>query len=412
MLNRIYLPQLLEYLNYFPCVALIGPRQCGKTTILNQLESKWSTYDLEKISEFDAIARNPDLFLKLNSEFIAFDEAQLLPELFPAIRVAIDQNRNIKGRFILTGSSSPDLIKKISESLAGRIAIIEMSPLSIQEVTKQSATPFFHKIIDKSEQINFLKNPSSCLREQTDINIIYDYWLRGGYPEPWVTNNKRFQDLWMNNYEKTYIERDILKLFPGINEQRYRMFLRTLANISGNIINYSELARSLGVSAPTIRDYFQIADKTFLWRFIPSFERNSTKRLVKHPRGYFRDSGLLNHLLHIKEQIDLLSHPRLGYLWEGLVIEEIIRGLNNTGVSFKYFHYRSSGGGEVDLVLEGNFGIIPVEIKYSPKVKKMKLKGIKNFIEEFECPFGIIINNDDAPSFYEKNLIGVPFNCI
>lgn len=172
----------------------------------------------------------------------------------------------------------------------------------------------------------------------------------------------------------------------------------------------SEVARSLGVSQPTVRDYFQIADGTFLWRTIPAYTQNTLKRVVKHPKGYFRDSGLLHSLLRIPDIDTLLSHPIMGQSWEGLVIEEIIRGLKAVGAVFDYYYYRTGGGAEVDLILESDFGLIPVEIKYGQTVPPRQLRALKEVIKENNCRFGLVINNDETPRLYDDQIAGIPFS--
>jgi predicted AAA+ superfamily ATPase len=168
----------------------------------------------------------------------------------------------------------------------------------------------------------------------------------------------------------------------------------------------------LSVSQPTIRDYFEIADGTFIWRKIPAYEKDAVKRIVKHPRGYLRDSGLLHHLLRIKDFNDLISHPSLGSHWEGFVIEEIIRGLQSIGVSFDYYYYRTGAGAEVDLVLDGEFGVVPVEIKYTQTVQAKDLRSIRDFVSERKCRLGIVINNDEKVRLYDDKIVGIPFNMI
>ena len=394
---RQYERLLREFLDFFPCVALIGSRQCGKTTLLETLPGDWKVFDLEKQSDFQSLSQDPDLFFRLNPEKIAIDESQLHPDLFPALRVAVDRDRKRTGRFIITGSSSPKLVRSISESLAGRIGMIEMAPFSFSEVREQLSPPFFELLTGGMDVRAFIQ-------EVTPLGSILDvhtFWFKGGYPEPWLKKNKRFHSLWMNQYVDTYLYRDVASLFPGINESRFRLFVRILAGLSGNIINYSDVARSLGVSQPTVRDYFEIADGTFLWRTLPSYTRNTLKRIVKHPKGYFRDSGLLHHLLRIPDMDLLATHPIKGHSWEGMVVEEIIRGLKATGVGFDYYYYRTGSGAEVDLVLEGEFGLIPIEIKYSQTVPSSQLRPIRDFIREQNCRFGIVINNDESPRFYE-----------
>lgn len=407
MIKRTCADLLAEYLDLFPVVALVGPRQCGKTTLMKSLPGFRHRYDLEKAADFQQISADPDLFLRLNPRALAVDEAQLLPELFPALRVAVDDNRSECGRFVLTGSSSPDLLQQISETLAGRIGIIEMSPLSYAETTggKSEFYDLFHPNA-KAEEI------LDSLTAHGDLEKVHDYWFKGGYPEPWVKNSDRFTDVWMDNYTQTYVERDLGKLFPSLNKIRFRHFIDILAGVSGSIINLSEVARSLGVSQPTAREYFTIADGTFLWRTIPSWERDTTKRIVKHPKGYLRDSGLLHFLLRIADLRQLLSHPIMGNSWEGMVIEEILRGLNSRGISHSSFYYRTSAGAEVDLILEGKFGTIPIEIKYHQNTTLKKLIAIRNLIKERNLPFGLVIDNGERVRQLEERLFAVPFSCL
>ena len=404
-MKRIYQKLLFELLEFFPCVAVVGVRQCGKTTLLQHLASPWELFDLEKGSDFEIISRDPDLFLRLHPNQVAIDEAQILPELFASLRVAIDADRKQPGRFIITGSSSPELISSISESLAGRVAILELAPFTFGE-TQRILTPGIARLISSQAAIQdyqALTIPKDILQTQ------HDYWFRGGYPEPWVKNNPRFTNLWMQNYVQTYLNRDILQLFPGLNRQKFNLFLQMLRNVSGTIINYSNVARILGVSQPTAREYFHIAHGTFIWRHIPPYDKNSTKRIIKHPKGYLRDTGLLHFLLHLQSVNDLLAHPVMGHSWEAMVIEEILRGLNSLGISYDYYYYRTSGGAEVDLILDGEFGLLPIEIKYGQKVNLRELRGINDFIKEHKCRYGLVINNDQRVHLYNDRLIGVPF---
>jgi len=168
----------------------------------------------------------------------------------------------------------------------------------------------------------------------------------------------------------------------------------------------------LDVSQPTVKDYFKIAHGTFLWRTLPAYSKNVSKRVSKHPRGYFRDTGLLHHILQIPSHARLLSHPKMGSSWEGLVIEEILRSLNAAGITYSPYYYRTSGGAEIDLILEGKFGLIPVEIKYVQTVNPKHLRAVRDFVNEFDCPFGLIVNNDEKVRMYEEKVFGIPFSVL
>ncbi len=404
-MKRAYESLLREYLTTFPCVGIIGPRQCGKTTFLETLPKGWKRFDLERTSDHQIVASDPDLFLRLNPHHIAIDEAQLLPGLFPALRVAVDAQRKQPGRFVITGSSSPDLLKSVSESLAGRIGIIEMAPFGWSEVHPSKGLSFASLLADrKSRAADF-----ESLKPRSDLKAVHDYWFRGGYPEPWIKGTNRFRELWMDQYVRTYLFRDVARLFPGLDQNKFRLFLQMLGGLSGTIINYAEVSRALGVSAPTVRDYFEIAHGTFIWRRIPSYEKDAVKRIVKHPRGHLRDSGLLHYLLRIPDLHGLLGHPQVGRSWESMVIEEIIRQLTCFGCSFDYYFYRTAAGAEVDLVLEGDFGLIPIEIKHTQTIDPRELRSLKDFVLERRCRMGLVINNDQTPRLYDENIIGLPF---
>ena len=394
-----------EYLDFFPCVALIGPRQSGKTTLLNKLSGSWDYFDLEKTADYKLISDSPDMFFRMNKEHVAIDEAQLLPELFPALRVAIDNQRDKAGRFVITGSSSPELLKSISESLAGRIGIIEVSPLSLEELAVGESS-FYTLFKDPTNYRSIIDN----LTHRSSLKGIHDYWFRGGYPEPWSRNQERFTDIWMEQYIQTYVERDIARLFPSLKRVRFKQFTQMLAGLSGQVINYSEVARTLGVSQPTIRDYFSIVHGTFLWRHIPPYEKNVKKRIVKHPKGHLRDSGLLHHMLRLRDLRQLQSHPSMGFSWESMVTEELLRGLNNQGIAHDYYFYRTASGAEVDLVLEGKFGTIPIEIKYNQSVSPSKIRAIKDFVHSNELPFGVVIDNGESVRWITEEVVAIPFS--
>ncbi len=407
---RSYHPLMNAYLEAFPCVALLGVRQCGKTTLAHTLPAGWRHFDLERRADYEVIARDPDAFLRLNPRQTTLDEAQLLPELFPALRVAIDDHRSEKGRFVITGSSSPALVRSISESLAGRVGIIEMAPFSWEEVTATSGRDsFLRRLQDRKAPAADL---IAALEPRGDLQQAHHYWFRGGFPEPWLNPDETFQTRWMEQYIQTYLYRDVKRLFPGLDEVRFRRFLAMLGGLSGRVINYAEVARALGVSQPTARDYFDIAHGTFLWRTVPAYTKDAVKRVVKHPRGYLRDNGLLHALLRIPDRDAALSHPQMGASWESMVVEEILRQFNALGVPHEYAYYRTGGGAEVDLVLTGAFGLVAVEIKHTSTVSARDLRGLRDFVTAHRCRLGVVINNDTAPRLYADQIIGLPFTLL
>ncbi len=411
MLPRHIQTQLQTLLTHFPCVVLTGVRQCGKTTLLGTLGPQWQHFDMENSADRQQLLDDPDLFLRLHDAHVVIDEAQLAPALFSALRVAIDRDRSQKGRFILSGSSSPALVKQISESLAGRVALLEMAPLSLSEAWQQPPSALYGLLAHGAA----LAKIHAAAKPELSVQQVRDYWFKGGYPEPWLSGMDSFRDLWARNYIDTYLLRDISALFPGLNRDRFRQFVNLLSQHSGNLLNNADIARTLGVSEPTVRDWLHIAHDTFLWRHIPAWDPSSTKQLVKHPKGYLRDSGLLHRLLRIADSQLLATHPIAGKSWAGMVVEMLLRGFENAGFEVKPFHYRTRGGAEIDLILQGQFGsatVLPIEIKLTQQGDKRALRSLADFISVNDCPLGLVINNDERARWLDERILGIPAACL
>jgi len=406
-MDRACASLLHAYLSTFPCVAVLGVRQCGKTTLLETLPPPWKRFDLERRADYTVIARDPDAFFRVNAHHVAIDEAQVLPDVFPALRVAIDSRRREKGRFVITGSSSPALLHSVSESLAGRVGIIELAPFSWEEVTATvGRDSFLRRLQDrKARPAELIEG----LKPRGHLSRAHEFWFRGGFPEPWLNPGDTFRTRWVEQYIQTYVFRDIKRLFPGLDDVRFRRFLEMLAGLSGRVLNYADVARALSVSQPTARDYFDIAHGTFVWRALPAYTRDTVKRVVKHPRGYLRDSGLLHALLRIPDTDALLSHPQMGASWEGMVVEEVLRQLAALGVAHDYSYYRTGAGAEVDLVVEGTFGRVAIEIKHTSSVGARDLRGLREFVAAQKARVGVVVNNDVIARQYDEKLIGLPF---
>lgn len=409
-MKRAYENLLKDDLARFPCVAVVGVRQCGKTTLLESLPPGWKRYDMERRADYLQVSSDPDAFFRLHTRGVAIDEAQVAPEIFPALRVTIDERRAERGRFVVTGSSSPTLLRAISESLAGRVGVVEMAPFSWEEVTETSGRDsFLRRLLDPAAAPRDL---IEGLEPRGTPEQAQDFWFRGGYPEPWLRRSEGFGSRWVDQYLQSYVFRDVKRLFPGLDEARFRRFIELLGGLSGRIVNIAEASRALGVSQPTARDYLDIAHGTFVWRTVPAFTRDATKRVVKHPRGYLRDSGLLHALLRIPDPDLLQSHPQAGASWEGMVVEEVARQLGARGVSHRISYYRTGGGAEVDIVLEGSFGLVAVEVKRASSVGGRDLRPLREFVAERGARLGVVVNNDVQPRLYDEKLVGVPFACL
>lgn len=337
MIHREITEELLFRVNHFPATAILGPRQVGKTTLVKTLQSelpKESIYfDLEIPSDLAKFSFDAEILLKnLDSQIVILDEIHRLPDVFLLLRGLIDQNRQA-GRFILLGSASPDLLKNSSESLAGRISYIEMHPFHYREITA-------NKLIDYK-----------------------GHWLWGGFPNAYLAKNDKSRNIWLTDFLRSYLERDLPQLGLSVSPLLMRRLLMMIGSIQGGIVNYSMLANSLGISQPTVSKAVDFLEQAFLIRRLAPYFVNIGKRLVKSPKIYIRDSGLLHHLLNIRTHESLLGHIVAGGSWEGYIIQEVVSQLPQDALPF---FYRSQDGSELDLVIEQGTEIpLAIEIKLS-----------------------------------------------
>jgi uncharacterized protein len=341
MIEREKYHEVTELLDSFPAVAIIGPRQVGKTTLAHEIAGTRPSVYLDLESERDRVKlSDPGYYLRQHSDkLIVLDEIHKVPEIFQEMRGVIDENRR-KGRkagqFLILGSAAIDLLRQSGESLAGRIAYCEMFPLNIREVGS-----------DRQEQL----------------------WWRGGYPDSFLAKNDRLSDVWRRDFIRTYLERDVPEFGPRISAERLRRFWTMLAHLHGGLLNSANLARSLEVDNKTITNYLDLLVDLLLVRRLQPWHSNVKKRLVKSPKVYLRDSGILHTLLQIPDFEALLGNPKLGDSWEGLVIENVVSALPS-GVQ-PYF-YRTSAGAEIDLLLDFGQETWAIEIKKTtaPKLSK------------------------------------------
>ena len=323
--------EIQESLEQFPVVTLLGPRQCGKSTLSKHLLADRDdvlVLDLERPSDRQKLS-DPEFFLETyQDKLVCIDEVQLLPNLFPVLRALVDEHRR-PGRYLILGSASQELIRQSSESLAGRVAYHEL-------------TPFLH----------------SELEEAVDLRT---HWSRGGFPESVLVASDGMSLKWREQFIRTFLERDLAQFNIRLQALAMRRFWSMLAHYHGQTVNYSKLAQSMDVSHTTIKRWIEVLEQTFMFRLLHPFSGNLKKRLVKAPKVYLRDSGLLHALLDIEDFEELMGHPVAGASWEGFAIENILVHFPRHAASF----YRTSSGEEIDLVLERKGCRIGVEFKMS-----------------------------------------------
>jgi predicted AAA+ superfamily ATPase len=344
MLLRNIKSSLIARLSGAPVVALLGSRQVGKTTLARRLDiGKPSHYlDLERPSDLAKLA-DPELYLSnYKGHLVILDEIQRLPGLFPLLRSLVDERRDLGERsaqFLLLGSASPDLLRQSSETLAGRISYLELDPLNLTE-----------------------------LPDHTDRDTIERHWFRGGYPDGFLASDDAAASQWCEDFITSYVERYLPQLGTAASPVQLRRFCTMIAHQQGSALNLSKIGASLGIDGKTVRHYLSLLEGLYLVRTLPAWSRNAGKRLVKAPKAYWRDTGLLHALAGLHDIEQVLGHPLCGHSWEGYCIEQILQLLP---VGTTASHYRTHGGAEVDLVLEKPSGEIhAIEIKrtLSPKL--------------------------------------------
>lgn len=358
MIKRRLESEIQKKLSRSPAVAILGPRQVGKTTLAKKLKTDTQDIvylDMENPGDQLKLADAYTYLSKYENSLVIIDEIQLMPSLFSTLRPLIDAKRK-PGRFVLLGSASPLLVKGVSESLAGRISYTELTPIGLTEL-------------------------SDKIHHQT-------HWFRGGFPEALLAADDEDSKEWLNDFIRSYVERDLAVLF-GVNLSAVtlRNFWSMLAHSNGNLLNFEVFARSLGVSSTTVVKYLDFLEGGYMVRRLQPWFVNAKKRLIKSPKTYIRDTGILHRLLNIQSLDDLYGHPVAGNSWEGYVVEQIYQLKNN---HTDLFFYRTQAGAECDVILvQGITPVACIEIKLSnaPVVSK----GFVSCIQDLEPKYKFII---------------------
>ncbi|NQV34831.1 MAG: ATP-binding protein [Phycisphaeraceae bacterium] len=326
MIYRHTTKAINEAMTQFPAVAVVGPRQCGKTTLAQSLEGVY--FDLEQDSDRLSLDLQWDRLVS-GDQLVILDEAQEWPEVFGRLRGAIDQDRKRFGRFLLLGSVSPALMKHVSESLAGRMALVKLTPF---------------------------------LRQELPEDLRDGLWFWGGYPDGGVLNGKGFP-LWQLNYLEMLTARDLPNWGLPAKPQMTMRLLKMLAVLHGQLLNASRLGQSLDISYKTVQSYLDYLEGAFLIRQLQPYHSNLKKRLVKSPKLYWRDSGLLHALMNVADDSQLVNQPWVGAGWEGFVIGQILSTADMMGRSYSAFFLRTSDQHEIDLILDFSVEKWAIEIK-------------------------------------------------
>lgn len=341
MIERLLSEKILRDLTWSPIIGLVGSRQAGKTTLVKHLRPKIQRktlyLDLELQDDYFKLEDAQSYLSGHVDKCVIIDEIQVRPELFALLRALTDQKRE-PGRFILLGSASPHIVKLNTETLAGRVAYHELPPFSFSEIKGRFTQE--------------------------------EHWLRGGFPGSLLAPTPLVSRKWLDDFVETFIHRDLARLGFVVPAALLRNLLSMLAHHHGSLLNASALANSLGVTQPTVSKYLELLEASFLIRRLPPYFSNLGKRLIKSPKLYIRDSGLLHHLLRVTDMEQLRGNPAIGASWEGYAIEQIMREAPEFS---DFYFYRTQNGAEVDLLIlgpKGNMAALEIKFSVSPNISK------------------------------------------
>jgi uncharacterized protein len=364
MIYRSATKQILEDLAFFPIVAIVGPRQSGKTTIAKSLpipSGKQSLYlDLEWEEDRARLADAGTYLLQHEDKCVIIDEVQILPHLFPLLRSLVDRKRE-PARFILLGSASPSLLQYSAESLAGRISYHELAPFSLTEIWKEG--------------------------------VLRQHWFRGGFPDAFLAPDDELAKNWLIQFSTTFAERDLVQVIgKEVNAANMLRFIRMLGHLQGQMLNISELGNAMNIASQTVTRYLDLLEGSFLTRRLQPYHTNVGKRLTKTPKFYYRDAGFYHAIARLRDREDLYGSPAVGASWEGYVIEQIYQA---AGKTCEYYFYRTQNAAEVDLLL-----LTPrsekacIEIKYAnaPNISR----GFHSSLEDLRPEYRYVITPDSG----------------
>lgn len=402
-LVRLHTSKLHLMAAHFPAIVLSGARQVGKTTFLRQTLPQADYVVFDPVTDVENARQDPDLFLDNHRTPLILDEIQYAPEVVAALKRRIDQNKKA-GQYFLTGSQQWGILKSLSESLAGRAVFLELDPFSLAELASSQAN-WLQNYLDNPQEFAVPEIPSGIQKR-----TLYEQLYYGWYPAAQELPPSLVRDFYQS-YLRTYIERDLRATADIANYQQFGKFYQLAAALSGQEINQSQLGREVGITAQTSRRWLDLLDQTYQFFEIPAYTRNSIKRLSGRAKGYVSDTGLMTMALALSSPGAIATHPAAGRLYETAAIAEIRKLMRSLDVPAQMYHWRAHSGAEVDLILERDGRLYPIECKLSSHPTRSDARGILALREEYKdlvMP-GLVLCQCERPYPLAENVLAIPF---
>jgi len=409
--ERILTSKLLKLVEAFPVVVVSGARQVGKTTLLRHVFPDYDYAVFDPSIDLENARGEPDLFLRNHPSPVVLDEIQYAPELVSAVKRQVDASNSRPGMYLMSGSQQWQVLRSLAESLTGRAAFLDLRGFSLQELAGAGTSPCW--------LTRWLEDPHAFVAQAKQTNVhfsgpLWDWLWRGFLPRANDLAEELVPEFWMG-YHRTYVERDA-RMVADVNDwQQFGMFLRLVAALTAQEINYSQLGREIGMAPQTARRWLKVLDGTFQWFEVPAFEGNLLKRVSSKPKGYLADTGLICHHAQISSPKTLGGHPLLGPLFETAMVNEILKQAGTLSGRTGFHHWRSAGGAEVDLLVERDGVLHPFEMKLTANPSRGDVSGLMAFRQahpDLRIGVGAILCAVDRPRWVTEDTAAIPWNTI
>jgi len=406
--ERLQSQRLLRLSQYFPVTVVSGARQVGKTTLLQHLFPGHDYVVFDASNDLEGARRDPDLFLKNHQPPVIFDEIQYAPELVSALKRAVDRAGSLPGQYLLTGSQQWQVLNTLAESLAGRAAFLDLHGFSLQELAGKQSGWLAHWLAGHEQFVEWSRNADY-------FNGSLQGWLwKGSMPGAQSLPDDLMADFWAG-YHRTYIERDARLLGEVQDWHEFGRFVGLMTALTAQEINFSQLGREIGVTPQTAKRWLRIQEATYQWLALPAFSGNPVKRVSLRPKGHISDTGIACYHARISSPAALGSHPLFGSLFETAMLQELRKQAASSGMAFSWYHWRSGGGAEVDIVLELDNMLYPIECKLTTRPSRRDCSGITAFKAAHasrRIAAGAILCAVDRPRWVEDDVMAIPWNML